>query len=67
MIIYVCSGRAIGNAQWLFLLQKQQCLVFQRTGFKSVSFVYIYILYNTIYIYYNTIYIYIITLYIYIL
>ena len=26
-------GRAVENAQWLLLLQKQQCLVLERTGF----------------------------------
>ena len=41
--IYVWPGRAIGNAQWLLLLQQQQqCLVLERTGFsifcrKSIS------------------------------
>ena len=42
-IIHVCFGwnnvsmkdigRAVENAQWLLLLQKQQCLVLERTGF----------------------------------
>ena len=42
-VIHVCFGwnyvsmldigRAVENAQWLLLLQKQQCLVLERTGF----------------------------------
>ena len=35
LCIYVGHGRAIGTAQWLLLLQKQQCLVLERTGFGS--------------------------------
>ena len=33
LCIYVGHGRAIGNAQWLLLLQKQQRLGLERTGF----------------------------------
>ena len=45
-VIHVCFGwnyvsmldigRAVENAQWLLLLQKQQCLVLERTGFGIV-------------------------------
>ena len=33
LCIYVGHGRAIGNAQWLLLLQKQQRYGLERTGF----------------------------------
>ena len=37
LFIYVWPERAIGDAQWLLVLQKQQCLVLERTEFTIVS------------------------------